>query len=122
LDLLLDNEEDPKKRRTYPDMIKSSKNKIGEINRYPFKENLWEFLKEYKVPLEGIKQDIEPAVNARHQIVHRGLYNSGDQSIRDHLAVLRELLSRIFLALLKYDGEYQSFLNGPEWKKFPPRC
>ncbi len=120
LDLLLEKEEDAEKRAIYPNKIKSAKDKVIEINRYPFKENLWKFLKEYKVPLDGIDQDIEMAVAARHQIVHRGLYMqvSDDQSIRDHLAVLRELLKRIFLALLKYNGEYQSFLDGPEDKSF----
>ena len=122
LELLLENKEDANKRKSYPDKVKSAKNKITEINRYPFKENLWEFLKKHKVPLDGIEQDIEPAVNARHQIVHRGMYISGGstQSVNDHLAVLRELLNRIFLTLLKYNGEYQSFLNGPEWKEFSP--
>ena len=54
--------------------------------------------------------------------VHRGLYISAqnEKSINDHLAVLRELLKRIFLTLLKYNGEYQSFLNGPAWINFTP--
>jgi hypothetical protein len=122
LDLLLENEEDTVKRESYLDMVKTAKNKVAEINRYPFKDNLRKFLKEYKVPLDGIDQNIEPAIDVRHKIVHRGIYISGKstQSINDHLAVLRELLARIFLTLLKYSGEYQSFLNGPEWKKFLP--
>jgi hypothetical protein len=122
LDTLLNSEKYFVKRETYPDKVKAAKEKITEINRYPFKENLWKFLGKHKVLLDDIEQDIEPAISARHKIVHRGLYHqdSGDQSIRDHLAVLEELLKRIFLSLLKYEGEYQSFLNGPEWKKFSP--
>lgn len=109
-------------RESYPDMVKAAKNKVAEINRYPFKDNLRKFLKEYKVPLDGIDQNIEPAIDVRHKIVHRGIYISGEstQSVNDHLAILRELLARIFLTLLKYSGEYQSFLNGLEWKKFLP--
>lgn len=120
LDLLLEKEEDTAKREAYPDMVIAAKNKVAEINRYPFKDNLRKFLKEYKVPLEGINQDIEPTIDVRHKIVHRGIYVSGGntQSVNDHLAILRELLTRIFLTLLKYNGEYQSYLNGPEWKKF----
>ena len=120
LDLLLKNEKDPSKREAYPDKIKAAKNKVVEINRYTFKENLRAFLKEHKVPLDGIDQGIDQLVDVRNKIVHRGLYISiaVDQSIHDHLAVLRELLIRIFLTLLKYSNEYQSFLNGPEWKKF----
>jgi hypothetical protein len=120
LDLLLENEEDTVKRESYLDMVKAAKNKVAEINRYPFKDNLRKFLKEYKVPLDGIDQNIEPAIDVRHKIVHRGIYISGEstQSVNDHLVILRELLTRIFLALLKYNGEYQSFLNGQEDKNF----
>jgi hypothetical protein len=116
----LENEEDAAKRVGYPDMVMAAKNKVAEINRYPFKDNLRKFLKEYRVPLDGIDQDIEPTIDVRHKIVHRGMYVSvgSTQSVNDHLAILRELLTRIFLTLLKYNGEYQSFLNGPEWKKF----
>jgi hypothetical protein len=120
LDLLSENEEDAFKHKSYLDMVKAAKNKVTEINRYPFKDNLRKFLKEYKVPLDGIDQNVEPAIDVRHKIVHRGIYISGEstQTVNDHLAILRELLIRIFLTLLKYSGEYQSFLNGPEWKKF----
>lgn len=120
LEILVEKEESADKRKVYKKQIKAAKRKITELNRYAFKENLMRFLKEYKIPLDGIDQDIELAVDARHQIVHRGLYMqvSDDQSIRDHLAVLRELLKRIFLTLLKYHGEYQSFLNGQEDKSF----
>ncbi len=118
---MMGKEDNTEKREGINRKFRSSRRKIDELNRYPFKENLRTFLKEYEVPLDGIAKDIELAIDARHQIVHRGLYTqvSEDQSIRDHLAVLRELLVRIFLTLLKYDGQYQSFLNGQEDRKFP---
>lgn len=114
----METEKDAAKCEAYPDMVRVARNKVAEINRYPFKDNLRKFLKEYKVPLDGIDQNIESAIGVRHKIVHRGMYISvgSIQSVNDHLAVLRELLTRIFLTLLRYNGEYQSFLNGQEDK------
>lgn len=122
LQILLEEENNAKKRKLLEKQIKSAKSKILEINRYSFKRNLRAFLKEYKVHLGGIDSEIEQLVDVRNKIVHRGLYISEEvsQSINDHLAVLRELLTRIFLSLLQYNGEYQSFLNGPEWKQYTP--
>lgn len=102
--------------------ILSAKDKIIELNRYSFKENMQAMLKDYEVPLDGIEQEIYELVGVRNKIVHRGLYvpERENQSVNDHLAVLRELLKRIFLTLLKYRGQYQSFLNGPDWIDFPP--
>ncbi|MBI4745796.1 MAG: hypothetical protein HY786_04465 [Deltaproteobacteria bacterium] len=102
--------------------ITSAKDKISEVNRYSFKENLQAMLRYYEAPLDGIEQEIEGLVGVRNKIVHRGLYISAleNQSINDYLAVLRELLKRVFLTLLKYRGQYQSFLNGPDWIDFPP--
>lgn len=122
LTILMKEGENAVMHKSYKKQVASAKRKISEMNRYPFKKNLRAFLKEHKVPLDGIDQGIDQLVDVRNKIVHRGLYISTavDQSIHDHLAVLRELLIRIFLTLLKYSGEYQSFLNGPEWKKFLP--
>ncbi len=107
LEILLEKEGNAFMHKTYGKQVKSAKRKISEINRYPFKKNLRTFLKESMVPLDGIDQEIEQLVDVRNEIVHRGLYISvaDDQSISDHLAVLKELLKRIFLTLLKYSGE-----------------
>lgn len=48
LDLLLKNEKDTAKREAYPDMIIAAKNKVAEINRYAFKENLRKFCRNIK--------------------------------------------------------------------------
>jgi len=101
----------------------SSKEKIPELNRHTFKENLFYFLVENNVPLTGIEiNDIEKIIKIRHTIVHQGLHKPEllAQSLGYYLAVLRELLKRIFLKLLNYQGGYQSFIDGPLWVQFSP--
>ena len=60
------------------------------------------------------------SIDARNDIIHTGMHDAPFASFHLHVAVLRELLKRIFLALLKYTGNYQSYLNGPAWIVFPP--
>jgi hypothetical protein len=37
------------------------------------------------------------------------------------MAVLTELMQRIFLTLLRFEGERCSYLNGSKWEHFPPK-
>jgi hypothetical protein len=96
--------------------------KASRLNESPLRSNLGRMLAAYGVPLTGIEEHIPKAIAARNDVVHRGLYLASEnrRDLYIHVAVLRELLKRIFLTLLGYRGEYHSQLNGPEWMKFPP--
>lgn len=94
--------------------------RIGNLNHVTFKDRLWPMLRDYGVPLVGIESRINDAIEARHDIVHTGMHAAPFESFYLHVAVLRELLKRIFLTLLCYEGQYQSYLNGPQWLAFPP--
>jgi hypothetical protein len=98
--------------------------KIKELNRYTFVRNMWKFINEIKVPLDGLlKEEIEKVVQTRHTLIHSGSSTSRpikeDENQRG-LLLLRELLTRIFLTLLKYEGNYNSFLHGHQYTQFPP--
>ncbi len=98
--------------------------KISEMNRRSFKNNLCLFLEKKHVPLDNIKdEDIYKLILIRNRIVHRGIYkaNDGEESLTYYLVIIQELIKRIFLTLLDYHGSYWSFLNGAEWKEFPPK-
>ncbi len=98
--------------------------KIQELNRRIFIENVKLLLTHYHVPLAGISLDqIAAAISVRNKIVHRGRYAPGSldgASLLQNLAILRELLKRIFLSMLEYEGTYCTFLRGPKWVNFPP--
>jgi hypothetical protein len=96
--------------------------RLGMLNQRSLQTNLRTLLTRCAVPVLGIEKEIPSLIKLRNEIVHRGhKAESGlPQPLSYYTAVLRELLTRIFLSLLQYKGEYQSYLNGPEWKKFPP--
>lgn len=94
--------------------------RIANLNHVTFKDKLWRLLATYDVPLDGISDRINPAIDVRHKIVHAGHYLGEFQELDLHVVVLRELLKRVFLTLLEFRGQYESWLNGPEWIAFPP--
>ncbi|HUP61991.1 MAG TPA: hypothetical protein VNA69_16410 [Thermoanaerobaculia bacterium] len=94
--------------------------RIANMNDTTFNDRLFAMLREYQVPLVGIQDRITKAVKARHDIVHTGRHDAAFADFYLHVAVLRELLKRIILTLLGYEGQYISFLNGQEFLNFPP--
>jgi hypothetical protein len=99
------------------------KEKLLHLNEPSARDKLEAMLRTYSVPLLGLTLSrISKAVGARNSVIHSGLYRGkkGKADLQEHVAVLRELLKRIFLTLLAYQGQYFSLLNGPEWNQFPP--
>jgi hypothetical protein len=97
--------------------------KLETLNEGNFRDKLKAMLDAYTLPLADLGMTrINDAVAARNRVIHVGLYrNKEDESnLQQHVAVLRELLKRICLTLLQYDGQYFSLLNGPHWTHFPP--
>ncbi len=105
--------------------FKAISGKIKELNRYPFVRNMWKFLDEIAVPLDGLpKDEIEKVVQTRHTLIHSGSSSPGHTETNENqrgLFLLRELLTRIFLTLLKYEGQYSSYLHGHQFTDFPPK-
>lgn len=99
------------------------RNKIGSLNDPPFRDKLADMLTAYGVPLNDIDSSIRDAIDARNIVVHRGMY-SGDPDAANrlvrHVAVLRELLKRIFLVLVEYRGSYRTRFGSERYAVFPP--
>ena len=101
--------------------FKAISGKIDELNRYSFVQNMWKFLDEIGVPLEDLsRHEIEQVVQTRHTIIHSGSLptSANTRGKQQGLSLLRELLTRIFLTLLKYEGEYSSYLDGHQYRRF----
>lgn len=96
------------------------RNKIAGINNTVLKQRLEAMLREYNVPVAGLEKHIDDAIRARNDIIHKGTTRAAFPEFYIHVAVLREVLKRIVLTLLKYKGQYISFLNGQEFLEFPP--
>jgi hypothetical protein len=56
----------------------------------------------------------------RNKLFHQGIHESTseEQSLLAAVTALRELLVRIFFAVLDYHGPYMSYLNGPSHAHF----
>jgi hypothetical protein len=102
--------------------VKRVRDNIGTLNETTFHDNLAGLFQEYKVSIDDIKDAIAKARKARNDIAHRGTTTADFKTFYTHVLVLRELLKRIVLTLLKYEGHYQSFLHGPAWTPFPPQA
>lgn len=103
--------------------IESMKEKIIELNRYSFAKKMSKFIDDINVPIENLSmEEIKKLIPTRNSIIHSGaiLPKSpyfGERQQR--LALLRELLTRIFLTLLGYEGEYSSYCHGHQYIHFP---
>jgi hypothetical protein len=96
------------------------RDRIPNLNHVNFKDRLWAMLTAYNTPLDGIRDRINSAIDVRHKIVHGGHSLGEFNDLHLHVAILRELLKRIFLTLLEFQGQYECWLNGQEWITFPP--
>jgi hypothetical protein len=102
--------------------VKRILNKLSRLNEGSFYDKLVAMTQAYQIPLADIDlHQVKQAVDARNIVVHRGIFPSDtERRLHDYVVLLRELLKRIFLALVGYEGQYFSLLHGPQWLRFPP--
>lgn len=100
--------------------------KLSDVNRQPFRDKLQTLIKQWGVPMDGIREsDIDAAKRARDLIAHRGHYyqegGSDEVQLWDHFCVIREIIVRIIMTAIGFTGRYQSLLGGFHWAEFPPK-
>ena len=97
-------------------------NKLTRLNEGSFYDKLVAMTELYQIPLANIDlRQIKEAIDSRNLVVHRALFRSEkERRLHEYVVLLRELLKRIFLTLLGYQGQYFSLLHGPQWLRFPP--
>jgi hypothetical protein len=99
------------------------KRKLPGLNSSTLRDKIERYLEIHRIPMDQIEMDeVHAAVAARNDVVHRGRYepDNTEAKLYQHIAVLREVVLRVFLTLLQYQGNYWSFLKGPKWQTFPP--
>jgi hypothetical protein len=102
--------------------LKKATNKIRELANPTLQDSLTHMLKGYGVPMAGFEDVLPGLIKLRNEIVHRGVAREGDvRKLQHEVDRVRELLTRIFLRLLDYQGRYDSYLTGKEESvQFPP--
>ncbi len=96
---------------------------FGNLNGKSLKVKLFEMLCYYEVPINDIEEDVKDLIATRNKIAHTGSFRRPEKEkgyIHHQLGILRELLKRIFMKLLGYEGQYYSSLAGLPWSHFPP--
>jgi hypothetical protein len=109
-------------RKDVASRIAFVRSNVRGANRASLKDRLAAMCRAYGVPLVGLDRHISHAIAARNKVVHSGVYREpeGRRGLFRHVSVLRELLKRVFLAVLGYVGPYYSMLNRWEAVAFPP--
>jgi hypothetical protein len=78
--------------------------KVGEINRRSHRRVMMKMLEELGVDFD--RQADLRFIELRHKVVHTGVLGRGIRESFGHYSSLMELLDRILLKILQYDGEY----------------
>jgi hypothetical protein len=91
--------------------------KRAELNRRSLIDKLYVLATQWNASLDGISEEqIQAAKSGRDRIVHRGrYYRDGDVPGNDlwiHVTIVRELVVRLVLTALRYQGAYVSYIGG----------
>lgn len=96
------------------------RNKLTQLNMKPLAQKVDELFDYYDIPRRDFEGDaIRDMVNLRNEIVHRGTVPDG-VDIWPNVLLARELIVRIFLRQIGYDGDYLCYVDGFSTRKFPP--
>ena len=104
--------------------LNEMKGKIGELNRRALRRKIEILVAKWQVPMQGIHDKrIQDALTARNKVVHTGRHEKAletDPGLWGHVTVVRELVVRIILTALRFQGEYITYLDGARRAQFPP--
>jgi len=97
---------------------------LGNLNTRSLREKITLLIEKYRIPSDDISNEmIRDAINARNDIIHRGVYyqenSNNKETLWRHITVINELLVRTVFTLIEYDGGYVSWLGGRAHRHFP---
>lgn len=103
--------------------LKEINEKLPDLNRKTLLSKLKILLQRWEVPMMGIDDiQLSEAKKARDLIVHNGFYDKEKSSeLWLHVTIVREIVVRVFLTILEYEGHYISYVGGYRVVSFPPK-
>jgi len=104
------------------DILDKIQKKLGQLNHPSLLDRINALLKHFGVPLDDLPLSVKKLLQTRNKIVHGGKIPHQKYSITAQAVMMREVLRRTILAMLNFEGQFCSYLNGPEWLTFraPP--
>lgn len=103
------------RKKLYPKFAKTA----SDFNRVSLKDKFDYFIKSENISITDIPDDrVKKLINTRNSIVHTGIAPQHNE-IWLEIMLLREIITRIILKLLNYEGAYESFFDGKCTRNFP---
>jgi hypothetical protein len=102
--------------------IEKARGKLRDLTRATLQDSITGMLNGYSVPWNDLQEFLPELIQNRNGIVHQNVAREELQAkLQQHVTIVRELLTRVFLTLLGYRGKYYSYLTGRgEFRSFPP--
>lgn len=95
------------------------KQKIPELNRRSFIEQIEALLEQWNVARTLIETEtLADLIKLRNDIAHRGGAEE-DESLWHSILLIREIVVRLVLSMLRFEGTYQCYLGGRHTRRFP---
>jgi hypothetical protein len=103
-------------------MVADVNEKLNDINRRTLKQKIDILGKRWGMSLGGLTEEqIKGAKKARDSVVHQGFYEhvpGKNSELFEHMLVARELVVRLILTVLQFDGSYRTYLDGIREQEF----
>lgn len=97
--------------------------KVDELNRRSFRDKLEDLIAHHAIATADFPVNWLPAIiEARNSIVHTGVapdLPSADAHMLNHIVWAREIVVRIILDALGFEGQFQSWLHASAYRSFP---
>ena len=95
------------------------KQKIPELNRRPFMQQIIALLERWRVSRISIEDEcLSRLIRLRNDIVHQGGVPENEE-LWPSILLVREILVRLVLSMLQFEGTYQCYLGGRHMRYFP---
>ncbi len=95
------------------------KQKTPELNRRPFMQQIVALLERWRVSRVSIDDEcLKRLIRLRNEIVHQGSAPEHEE-LWPSILVVREILVRLLLSMLQFEGAYQCYIGGRHIRHFP---
>ncbi len=104
------------------DFKQSAREKLKYFHEFSLKRKIWVAFERNGISLNDISRgDIKKLVEVRNAIVHRGTHFNDDTEW-EMVLLAREILTRIVIHSLGFEGSYDSYLGGAQHRRSFPSC
>ncbi len=97
--------------------------KVDELNRRSFRDKVEDLLNSREIVTTDFPENwLGSIIAARNIVIHTGVapdFPSPDARLLDHIVWAREIVTRIILDAIGFEGQYRSWLHQDQYLSFP---